>query len=67
MPTHRCSDGVVLAFARQPGNDNLSFAERVRIEIAESARAVGVTYSERDLYAFAAEAVQVAERLGGGL
>ena len=46
----------VRAFATRPANDNLSFADRVKAEIAEAARAVGQPYTERELQNIAAHA-----------
>ncbi len=62
MLTHLDSCGLTLAFSRPPANDNLAFGERVKAEIAAAARAVGVIYSARELYAFATAASEVAER-----
>ncbi len=55
--------GVVRAFARPPANDNLTFVQRVKAEIAEAARAVGESYSERELLGFAADASEMAKLL----
>ena len=62
MLTHLDSCGLALAFVRPPVNDNLAFGERVKAEIVADAHAVGVTYSARELYAFAAAASEVAQR-----
>ena len=53
----------VAAFVRPPANDNRSFAERVKADIAEAALAAGVVYSERELARLAADAIGVATRL----
>ncbi|RBP12004.1 hypothetical protein DFR50_115111 [Roseiarcus fermentans] len=53
----------VLAFAAPQANDNLSFAERVKAEIAQAARAVGESYSQRELAGFATDASAVLQSL----
>lgn len=50
-------------FARPPANDNLTFAQRVRAEIAEAALAVGKSYSERELLGFSAGASELVKSL----
>ena len=61
MQDHRLSVGMAV-FAG-PVNDNLTFAERVKAEIAEAARAVGEFYTERELLRFAADASEVVNSL----
>ena len=65
MPLERIVDGdlrslTVRRFARSPANDNLTFATRVKAEIAEAARAAGVIYTERELLQLAADASEFA-------
>lgn len=62
LEADRLSNGGVLAFQR-PANDNRTFAERVKAEIAEAAAAVGASYTERELIGFAADAGEVVKSL----
>jgi hypothetical protein len=63
IEAHRLSVGMARAFAGSPANDNLTFAERVKAEIAAAARAVGEFYTERELLGFAADASEVVNSL----
>ena len=63
MQAHRLSIETSRVLAARPVNDNLTFAERVKAEIAEAARAVGVFYTERELLRFAADASEAVNLL----
>ena len=61
LQAHHLPNGV--AALVRPFNDNRSFAERVKGEIAEAARSVGASYTERELIGFAAEVGEVVATL----
>ena len=63
LQAHRLSTAALRVAAGPPANDNLTFPERVRAEIAAAARAVGESYSERELGGFAAEAREIVRAL----